>query len=593
MLKLSYHLTKITKKNLVLSIKESDDMTNLNIMELFNNIDLFLKIFNNVSDMVYPTKVEGKGHYSYILANESGRKFVGLTEDSFGKRLEEILPRDTAELIIHKYDVCIRRKGTIAYEERMKIPSTINTENQTYPSKQYIYWDSKITPIFDNEGNCTHIIAIVRDITERKKKEKEFKKIKDRLELIWDTAADAVYTIDTNANFLKVNKAFTNLLGWTEDELLSNQSISIIPDHFIDDINEVLERLKSGEVIPSHQVQRKAKDGSIIDVLASYSPIIDDEGQFNGAVVIYKDITDQNKYYRQLQESEERYRLIADHSLDLIKVVNLEGIIKYASPSHLTKLGIPPEYYLNKSILSFLHSEDMYKVKDSLEKIIDSKQSVSLELRRLKKSGDWIWFDAVGTPVFDDNGHVIRIIFEARDITERKEYEQKLEHLALYDNLTSLPNRVLFNRRLKEEMEQTKRLKGSLAIMFLDLDRFKQVNDTMGHDIGDELLNKFGERVKGCLREKDTIARLGGDEFVILLPNLGDDQEPINLAKEIIKALQEPWEIGEHNFNTTSSIGIALYQHYEINHSALLKNADIALYEAKEKGRNNYQVYQD
>jgi diguanylate cyclase (GGDEF)-like protein/PAS domain S-box-containing protein len=563
-------------------------MTNLN-MDFLKNIDLFLKIFNNISDMVYLTKVEGEGQFSYLLANESAKRFVGLTEESFGKQLEEILPKNVTELIIHKYEEAIRTKGLISYEEKMRLPSTIN--NEKYTPYQYVYWESNITPIFDQEeGNCTHIIAIVRDITERKRKEKEFKKVKERLELIWDSAADAVFTIDTKANFVSVNKAFTNLLGWTEEELFADPSITIIPEHFKEDINEVLEKLRSGEVIPYHLVQRKTKGGSIIDVLASYSPI-NDEGQCIGAVVMYKDITDQNKYYRQLQESEERYRLIADHSSDLIKVVNLEGIILYASPSHLTVLGIPPEYYVNNSILSLLHSEDMDKLKESLEKVIDSKQSVSLEIRRLKKGGGWIWFETIGAPVFDDDGQVIRVIYEARDITERKEYEQKLEQLALYDHLTGLPNRTLFYRRLKDQIEHAKRSNGSLAIMFLDLDRFKQINDTMGHDIGDELLKGFGERVRGCLREKDTFARLGGDEFVILLPNLRDDQEPNDIAKAIIQTLQEPWVIGEYRFTTTSSIGIALYPPYEIEHSKLLKHADIALYQAKEKGRNNYQVY--
>jgi diguanylate cyclase (GGDEF)-like protein/PAS domain S-box-containing protein len=544
---------------------------------LLSNIDLFLKIFNNLTDLVYLIEVDGDGHYRYLLANEPAKKFVGLPDTAFGKLIDDYLPKKVADFIKQKYLEAIEAKGTISYEDKMEI--TLN-----HPT----YWESKITPIYNTEGDCTHLLVVARDITERKAKQRELKKIKERLELIWNSAADAVFTIDTNAEFVSVNQAFTKLFGWTEEELLSDKSISIIPSHFKEDINEVLDKLKSGETVPSHTVQRITKKGELVDVLASYSPI-HEEGHFIGSVVMYKDITEQNKYYKQLQESEERYRLIAEHTSDLIKIVDLEGKISYASPSHYKILGTSPDNYLNQSILSCIHPDERKMLKNALNQIAVGWRSVSLEIRNLNKNGEWIWVDAIGTPVFDSNGKVSRIIFESRDITERKEHEDKLEQLALYDSLTNLPNRVLFTSRLEEEMVRQNNT--SLAVMFLDLDNFKQINDTMGHAVGDWLLNNFGKRVNESLRQNDMVARLGGDEFVILLPNLKEQEEAIEIARNIIKSLQNDWEIEGNKFKTTSSIGIAFYNPSDPRNTDLLKKADIALYEAKEKGKNKYQVY--
>jgi diguanylate cyclase (GGDEF)-like protein/PAS domain S-box-containing protein len=546
-------------------------------LELLSNIELFLKLFNNLTDLIYLIAVDENGQFNYMFANDPAKRFVGITNEAYGKAIDEFLPKRTADYIKQRYREAIEKRETISYEDEMDIGPTLT------------YWGSNITPIFDNTNTCTHILVVARNITERKAKEKELQKVKERLELIWDSAADAVFTIDTNADFVSVNKAFTNLLGWSEEELHADKSISIIPSHFKEDIDEVLNKLKQGEVIPYHTVQRETKTGEIIDVLASYSPIFD-EGRFIGSVVMYKDITEQNKYYKQLQESEEKYRIIAEHSSDLIKIIDLEGIISYASPSHYKVLGKLPSSYLKQSILEITHPDEREKIKDSIQQIIDGWEPISLEIRGINSEGKWIWFDTIGTPVFDSAGSITKIIFECRDITERKEYEKKLEQMALYDYLTGLPNRVLFTKELKSEMEKITIKNTQTAVMFLDLDDFKKINDTMGHDVGDQLLKQFGKRMKASLRDNDTLARIGGDEFVILLPGLKEEVDAVTIAKNIIHSLQKHWEIDGNKFHTTSSIGIAFYQKGLTQHE-LLKQADIALYQAKEMGKNNYQIY--
>ncbi|MEG9295802.1 diguanylate cyclase [Mangrovibacillus sp. Mu-81] len=561
---------------------------NTPILEVITNIDLFLKFFNNISDLVYLSKVKVDGSYQYMFANDPAKTFTGLKNEDFGGDLSDVLDEHTAKLAITKYDEAIQQGGPLTYEEEMP---GLQFGEASDVARESMYFETTVTPIFKESGECTHILAIARNITERRMKDKEIEFVKNRLELVWNSTTDIIYTIDENADFIHVNQAFTEVLGWREEELFNDRSITIIPEGYWDDIREILAHLREGESIPSHTARRVCKGGKLVDVLASYSPTYDDSGKWSGAVVIYKDVSIQQKVQNQLQESEEKYRLIAEHSSDLIKVLDLEGTVLYASPSHQHILNIDPDHYLNKSIKCFLHQEDMYKIDLLIHKITHSEESASIEIRAAKKNGDWVWVDSVGTPVFDESGKMVRIITEGRDISERKLYEDKLRKLALYDHLTGLPNRTLFISRLKEAMDEARRTQTKLAVLFMDLDRFKKVNDTMGHDIGDQLLVKFAERVQSCLREEDVLARFAGDEFVLLIPELKAEDEILPIAQRIMGCLQEEWEIEEHVFTTTSSIGIAFYPPYEQSYKEIIKYADEALYKAKEKGRNNYHLY--
>ncbi|MFL8936271.1 diguanylate cyclase domain-containing protein [Rossellomorea oryzaecorticis] len=561
---------------------------NTPLLEVITNIDLFLKFFNNISDLVYLSKVKVDGSYEYMFANDPAKNFTGLTNEDFGRGMTEVLDEHTAQLVITKYDEAVRLGSSLTYEEEMAGPSSGKWGSA---GKGVTYFETTVTPIFKESGECTHILAIARDITERRTKDKEIEFVKNQLELVWNSTTDVIYMIDENANFIHVNQAFTEVFGWTEEELKSDRSVSIIPNGYWEDIREILRKLRNGDSIPAYFTKRVAKGGDKVDVLASYSPLYDESGNWGGAVIIYKDVTLQKKIQDQLKESEEKYRLIAEHSSDLIKVLDLEGNVLYASPSHQHILDIDPDHYLNKSFKCFLHQEDMYKIDWLINKIIQSEESASIEIRAAKKSGEWVWIDSVGTPIFDEEGKIVSIITEGRDISERKLYEEKLRKLALYDHLTGLPNRTLFITELKKAMDEAIRTQTKLAVLFMDLDKFKKVNDTMGHDVGDQLLIRFAAKVTSCLREDDVLARFAGDEFVLLIPGLKEEEEVVSIAQRIIESLQEEWEIEKRVFTTTSSIGINFYPPYKQSYKDIIKYADEALYKAKENGRNHFHIY--
>lgn len=185
------------------------------------------------------------------------------------------------------------------------------------------------------------------------------------------------------------------------------------------------------------------------------------------------------------------------------------------------------------------------------------------------------------------------ILLAIEDITERKKYEEKIQQMAFHDSLTGLPNRKLFSDRLGIVLAQAKRNKKKVGIVMLDLDNFKDVNDTLGHNVGDTLLKAVAERLSGTLRKSDTVARFGGDEFVLIFPDMEVIEEAIQVVQKIIDRFHKPFLIDTHQLVVTTSIGIAVYPNDGMDEEILMKNADIAMYQAKQAGRARYQLYKE
>jgi diguanylate cyclase (GGDEF)-like protein/PAS domain S-box-containing protein len=276
---------------------------------------------------------------------------------------------------------------------------------------------------------------------------------------------------------------------------------------------------------------------------------------------------------------------------DLVCVIDSQGYFKYASPSHVTVLGFPSEAYEGNLAQTYMHKEDFPNVQRQLGKSMLTKESCVFEFRFRNIKGNWIWLEGKATAVFDGEGNFQHFLVMSREVTERKMYEEKLTHMAFHDMLTDLPNRRLFKERLEHSLKEAKRYERKMAVAYIDIDNFKQINDTLGHDIGDEFLKLFAQRVKEILRESDTFSRLGGDEFTILLPEIQEEQDAVDFATRIMDALQEPWTIGNHRLKTTTSIGIAFYPKDGLTTHELMKYSDMALYQAKNDGKNTFKTY--
>ena len=213
------------------------------------------------------------------------------------------------------------------------------------------------------------------------------------------------------------------------------------------------------------------------------------------------------------------------------------------------------------------------------------------EMLNKSKQGRVYWEDVQISPVKTPNGETSKYVVVSADISERKSTEEKMRHLATYDPLTDLPNRSLVNDRIRQALTAAKRDKTNLALMFLDLDRFKPVNDTLGHHVGDLLLIEAAKRMQDCVRESDTVGRIGGDEFVVLLPTVDSGQDAMLVAEKIRYALNQPFVLAGNDLHISSSIGLALYPEHGDDAETLVKYADTAMYYAKEGGRNNVQLF--
>jgi diguanylate cyclase (GGDEF)-like protein/PAS domain S-box-containing protein len=293
-----------------------------------------------------------------------------------------------------------------------------------------------------------------------------------------------------------------------------------------------------------------------------------------------------------LRESETRFRDFADAAGEYVWEADLGERYTYVSSRVQSVWSYTDQELIGHTTYDFMLPGEAERVREWLAQNSRFDGSFrDLEQRILTRNADtrWLLVNAVG--IFDDSGQRIGLRGTGRDITDRKTAEARISYLATRDPLTELPNRVLFNDRLEQGIVAARRSGQSLAVLFIDLDRFKYINDSLGHQVGDLLLKEVATRMYACIRKGDTLSRLGGDEFVVTLEGLQHAEDAAQVATKIIKALARPFDVAGHTLTTSCSIGIAIFPLDADDDRSLMKNADTAMYHAKEKGRNNYQFF--
>ncbi len=298
-----------------------------------------------------------------------------------------------------------------------------------------------------------------------------------------------------------------------------------------------------------------------------------------------------NYVERALRDSEARYRLMAENSTDIISRTTTSGVILYASDACRRLLGYDPTELVGRPMYDFIAADDREEVRH-LSFLINPATPTTYSYRMLRRDGTAVWFETTSRSIRNPStNEVDEFVSVSRDISERKIVEEQIEHQAYHDALTGLPNRRLFRDRLTVALAHARRTSAPLAVMFLDLDRFKDVNDSLGHSLGDELLKAVALRLKTALRQEDSIARMGGDEFTILLANLKTPEDAAKIAQKILDVVAQPVRIEGNELFITTSVGIALYPNDGDTAEALLKNSDHAMYRAKEAGRNLVHMF--
>ncbi len=285
------------------------------------------------------------------------------------------------------------------------------------------------------------------------------------------------------------------------------------------------------------------------------------------------------------EDIEQHYQLLAEYASDIITKYDYEGICTYASPTVARVLGYPSQELVGSSFGELLHPDDHKNKRKLSGKLLGEESEDSFSYRARHREGHYVWLETTSSI---KDGEVIAV---SRDVTVRKETEERLLYLANYDSLTGLPNRALFRDRLRRAVARAQRNDSLVALLFIDLDRFKTINDSLGHHAGDQLLRGVARRLKQNAREGDTIARLGGDEFTIILEGIRDTEDAALVARKVIELMEPPFKLDGHEVVVSPSIGITIYPYDATDMRSLLKNADTAMYQSKEKGRNRYQFY--
>ncbi|UCE20200.1 MAG: diguanylate cyclase [Gemmatimonadota bacterium] len=325
-------------------------------------------------------------------------------------------------------------------------------------------------------------------------------------------------------------------------------------------------------------------------LMVTVDPQTDEQGNLVGAVHIVSDITERKRAEKTLSEQKSLLDEVFNGINEGIGIVDENETILFCNPAYADIFEGNKDDFVGKTVLSFFDAEAYSKILQGTQERRAGK-TTTYEIPLVTLKGNRKFIRITASPRYKENGSYAGAFGAVLDITDRVQAEETIRQLAYHDDLTGLPNRMLFDDRLSLALAQAERHRQKFAVLLLDLDNFKDINDTLGHSVGDALLRVIGDRLTGLLRKSDTVARLGGDEFLLLLPEIGCMEDAAKTAQKILKTIREPIELDGRHLNITTSVGIALFPDHGEDGDSLIKNADIAMYRAKNRGRDTFQRY--
>ncbi len=348
-----------------------------------------------------------------------------------------------------------------------------------------------------------------------------------------------------------------------------------------------LQRALGGETINNDQIVACYEDGSRRHLLVNAVPLLDGAGAVRGALAVLADVSELTQAQQQLKLADEAL----EHSGEALMIIDRDNRVMRVNRAFGRITGFSEAEVLGRDAGQVAGVPLDAEKRAQIRQALNDKGVWEGELNNRRANGQiypaWYTISCVG----NGDGEASHFISLFSDITERKHAESRMKHLAEHDFLTGLPNRVLFNDRVGQAIAVAQRAGSRFALMFLDLDRFKNINDTLGHNVGDQLLVQLAGRLRSCLRAGDTICRQGGDEFVVLLPGADSDKAARHLAQKLLDVIDRPFLLEGHELSVSASIGVVLYPHDGQDLDTLMKHADVAMYHAKSSGRHNFQFF--
>ncbi|MFZ3287695.1 MAG: EAL domain-containing protein [Telluria sp.] len=464
-----------------------------------------------------------------------------------------------------------------AYELEYRIIDAAGTERWVEENGQ---------PQFDAGGAACWVDGMISDISERKHNEMRIEDLLAEQGAILDNVMFGVM-FSRNRCVVSMNRRCEELFGYRNGEMTGLSTSIIFPSR--EEFELAGERqdpiLAQGTYFAEERQYRK-RDGTLFWCLVSGSAI--DPGCPNdGSIWVYADISER-------KQAEEKLRLAAtvlEHIADGVMMIDVDGRIVATNPAFTQITGYAAVEAIGQDsslTRSSRHDDAFYR---RLWKDLVDTGFWRGEIWKLRKNGELYLEWATLSAVRDNGGACTHYVSVFSDITQVKQAQDKLDHMAHHDPLTTLPNRLLFHDRLQHALLRAGREDQQLALLFIDLDRFKNVNDTLGHHVGDELLKQVAAALAGKLREGDTLARLGGDEFIVLLEDVDGEFGAGHVAEKLVSMFERPFLVSDYELFVTGSVGISLFPKDALDLNMLIRNADVAMYQAKARGRNCYQFY--
>ena len=523
-----------------------------------------------------------------LVLDTEGRivRFNSYLEEISGYRLDEVKGKDWFSTFLqmgdHKAVKALFKKAIGDNQTR----GNINPIKTKSGELRYIEWYDKT--LKDADGTVTGLLATGQDITERLEAERSLIDSEEQFRTLVETTNDWVWEVNADGIYTYASPQVEQLLGYTPEEVLGKTPFDLMSEAEAEKISYEFELiLEQQRAFSGLENINLHKNGSEVVLETSGVPYFDDEGQLKGYRGIDRDITEKKSYQREMRLA----AMVLQNTPEGVMITDDELNIVSVNPAFVTTTGYSAEEIVGSSptaLSSGRHEASFYK---NMWEALQGAGQWQGEIWNRRKDGEiypeWLNISVIK----DEQGNVTNYAGVFSDISTQEHVRNRLHNLAYYDALTELPNRELFQDRFENAIAQARRHGNAVGLIFIDLDRFKQINDTLGHKTGDGLLKAVARGLMECVRDSDTIARLGGDEFTIILPGINGSDDAALVAEKIVESFSQPLELEDgRELFTTPSIGISLYPNDGESDEDIIKNADTAMYRAKESG-GGYQFY--
>jgi diguanylate cyclase (GGDEF)-like protein/PAS domain S-box-containing protein len=510
-----------------------------------------------------------------------------------GKKREEIIGKNSAEVLGIE-----AAKLATPFVERAFAGETVTYERQvSMPDGQLRWYQIRTVPDMHeagpDKGKVKGIYVVGIDIHEVKLAHEALTHERAELRDAMDSLPYPMAAVDRDMRYQMINRTLEQQIGNKREELIGRDLHTIFSARRVAEVVPIWQRVLEGETISTERLMTFG-DGTERWMIVKYTPRRNAAGEIHGLYTAAIDID--NLKRKELELRHANWLLNSHFENTPLAVVEWDEDMRVRkwSPQAEKIFGWSESDTLGKRIQDwhFVYEEDFGQVTSMAERLRTTNVPRATSLNRNYRSdGRVIWVEWYNSSLTDDTGKVVSVFSLAQDVTTRVLAEERLVHQATHDGLTGLPNRVMLQERMSQAISRSRRSGLRVAALFIDLDRFKDVNDTLGHRIGDELLREMAKRLQAAVRESDLLVRLSGDEFMVVLEQITDLDAPRIVANKLLAELSTPAQIGGHDIHIAGSIGISVFPDDAEDAEALLKNADMAMYRAKEAGKNTYQSF--